>query len=82
MKHAKLTILLGILMSIPVVGFLFAASQEQWEIIIPKSAEGVKVRMAAFHNENFGVWGGAGEEGAQHYTLDGGKTWTKASTNG
>lgn len=38
--------------------------------------------MAAFHNENFGVWGGAGDEGAQHYTLDGGRTWTAAKTGG
>ena len=82
MKYAKLTILLGVLLSTLVVGFLFAASQEQWEIVIPTSIEGVKVRMAAFHNENFGVWGGAGDEGAQHYTLDGGKTWTKASAMG
>ncbi len=82
MKYAKFTILLGVLLSTLVVGFLFAASQDQWEILIPSSIEGVKVRMAAFHDANFGVWGGAGDEGAQHYTVDGGKTWTKASTEG
>jgi hypothetical protein len=82
MKYAKLIVLSGVLMLPLVAGFLFAASQEQWEIVIPKSIEGVKVRMAGFHNENFGVWGGAGDEGAQHYTLDGGKTWTKAKTEG
>ncbi len=82
MKYAKLAILLGVLMSTLVVGSLFAVAQDKWEIVIPKSIEGVKVRMAAFHNQNFGVWGGAGEEGAQHYTVDGGKTWTKADTGG
>ncbi|MGD9161823.1 MAG: YCF48-related protein [Desulfobacteraceae bacterium] len=82
MKYAKLTILSGVLVSILVAGVVFAAAQEQWEVLIPRAINGVKVRMAAFHNENFGVWGGAGDEGAQHYTLDGGKTWTMAKTGG
>ena len=82
MKYAKLTILSGLLMSILVFGVLSAGAQEQWEVLIPKAIDGVKVRMAAFHNEKFGVWGGAGDEGAQHYTLDGGKTWTAAKTGG
>ena len=72
----------GVLLSILVFSAAFAAAQGQWEVVIPKSIEGVKVRMAAFHNEKFGVWGGAGDEGAQHYTNDGGKTWTKADTGG
>jgi hypothetical protein len=82
MKHIKLTLLFCALMSTLFVGYLLAASQEQWEIVIPKTADGVKVRMAGFINENSGVWGGAGDEGMQHYTSDGGKTWTKASTHG
>jgi photosystem II stability/assembly factor-like uncharacterized protein len=82
MKYVRLTVLSGVWISTLVAGFLLAAPQQQWEILIPKSIEGVKVRMAAFHNENFGVWGGAGDEGAQHYTLDGGKTWTMAKTGG
>jgi photosystem II stability/assembly factor-like uncharacterized protein len=82
MKYARLTILSVVLMSILFVGVNFATAHEEWEILIPRAIDGVKVRMAAFHNENFGVWGGAGDEGAQHYTLDGGKTWTKAKTGG
>ncbi len=82
MRYARLTVLSGVLVSILVVGALFAAAQGQWEVVIPKSIDGVKVRMAAFHNANFGVWGGAGDEGAQHYSNDGGKTWTKADTGG
>ena len=82
MKYAKLGIMSGVLMSILFIGVIYAAAQEKWGVLIPKTIEGVKVRMAAFQNENFGVWGGAGDEGAQHYTLDGGKTWTKAETGG
>lgn len=82
MKYNKLKILTGVLISILFIGVGLAAAQEKWEVVIPSAIEGVKVRMAAFHNENFGVWGGAGDEGAQHYTLDGGKTWTMAKTGG
>ncbi len=82
MKYAKLTVLLGVLMSVLIVGAVLAVAQGQWEVAIPKAINGVKVRMAAFHNETFGVWGGAGDEGAQHYTTDGGKTWTAAKTGG
>ena len=60
MKNARLTVLSGVLMSILVFGAAFAAAQGQWDVVIPKSIDGVKVRMAAFHNEKFGVWGGAG----------------------
>ena len=82
MKYAKLTIFSSVLMSILFFGVILASAQEKWEVVIPKTIEGVKVRMAAFNNENFGVWGGAGDDGAQHYTLDGGKTWTMAKTGG
>jgi hypothetical protein len=82
MKHIRKIIIPGILMSILFAGVVLADAQEKWEVVIPKTIDGVKVRMAGFHNEKFGVWGGAGDEGAQHYTLDGGKTWTKAETGG
>jgi photosystem II stability/assembly factor-like uncharacterized protein len=82
MKHVKSAILSGILISILFIGVNMASAQGQWEVVIPKAIEGIKVRMAAFHDENFGVWGGAGDDGAQHYTLDGGKTWTMAKTGG
>lgn len=82
MRYIKSAILSGVLTAILVIGVGSAAAGEQWEVLIPRDIEGVKVRMAAFHNENFGVWGGAGDDGAQHYTLDGGKTWTMAKTGG
>ena len=81
MKHTRFAILLGVLVSTLVAGYVLAATQAQWTVVVPKSIEGAKVRMAAFLNENFGVWGGAGDEGMAHYTLDGGKTWTKADTS-
>jgi photosystem II stability/assembly factor-like uncharacterized protein len=82
MKYSRLTVMLSMLMAILIAGTVSAAAQGQWEVVIPKAIDKVKVRMAAFHNETFGVWGGAGDEGAQHYTTDGGKTWTAAQTGG
>ncbi len=82
MKIGKLTIFSGVLMLFLFVGAASSFAQDQWEVLIPKAIDGVKVRMAGFHNDKFGVWGGAGDEGAQHYTLDGGKTWTAAKTGG
>lgn len=82
MKYAKFTIFLSIFFSILIAFSVPAASQSGWKVVIPKSIEGSKVRMAAFLDKNFGVWGGAGDQGAPHYTLDGGKTWTKANTGG
>ncbi|NLA74467.1 MAG: hypothetical protein GX846_03155 [Deltaproteobacteria bacterium] len=82
MKHVKSAIITGVLMSILFIGASLATAQDTWEVVIPKAIEGIKVRMAAFHDENFGVWGGAGDDGAQHYTVDGGKTWVMAKTGG
>lgn len=82
MKHTKLSFFSGVLLLTLFAGVISAAAQDQWAVLIPRAIEGVKVRMAAFHNEKFGVWGGAGDDGAQHYTLDGGKTWTMAKTGG
>jgi hypothetical protein len=81
MKYAKFTILVSVLMLTLVAWCVPAATQAQWTVVLPKSIDGEKVRMAAFYDENFGVWGGAGDEGMAHYTLDGGKTWTKADTS-
>ena len=82
MKYAKSTVFSGVLILILFVCVISASAKGQWEVLIPKAIDGVKVRMAGFHNEKYGVWGGAGDEGAQHYTLDGGKTWTAAKTGG
>ena len=85
MKYARFTILLGVLVSILVAGWVPAAteeSQEQWKVILPKTNVGDKWRMAAFLDENFGLTGGAGDAGKARYTSDGGKTWTVADSSG
>jgi hypothetical protein len=79
MKYARFTILLGVLL---VAGYVLAASQAQWKVVVPKTMFGEKVRMAAFLDENFGITGGAGDVGKAHHTSDGGKTWTTADSSG
>ena len=82
MKYTRLTILLGVLVSTLVVGCMLASAQSKWEIIIPQSNFGDKLRATAFHNENFGVTGGAGDAGKAAVSTDGGKTWTQAASSG
>jgi hypothetical protein len=82
MKYARATILLGVLVSILVAGYVLAATQPQWKVVIPKTNVGDKWRMAAFLNENFGLTGGAGDAGKARYTSDGGKTWAVADSSG
>jgi hypothetical protein len=82
MKYVRATILLGVLVSILVVGCVLAAAQPQWKVVIPKTNVGDKWRMAAFLNENFGLTGGAGDAGKARYTSDGGKTWAVADSSG
>jgi hypothetical protein len=83
MKCARFNILLGVLVSTLVAGYVVAATtQAQWKLAIPQTKAGEKMRMAAFHDENFGITGGAGDVGKAHYTLDGGKTWTMADSSG
>ncbi len=88
MKQVRLIVSLGVLMSILLAGLMLAATQKsekaqgQWKVVIPKTNVGDKVRMAGFLNETFGLWGGAGDVGKAHYTLDGGKTWTVADSSG
>jgi hypothetical protein len=82
MKYARLTILLGVLVSILVVGSVYAAAQAKWEVVIPQKNVGDKFRVAAFHNANFGLAGGAGDVGKAHYTTDGSRTWATADTSG
>jgi len=88
MKYARCAILLGVLVSILVAGWVLAAtqasekSQAQWKVVMPKTNVGEKWRMAAFLNESFGITGGAGDVGKARYTSDGGKTWTVADSSG
>ena len=82
MRHTRLTILLGVLVSTLVVGCMLASAQSKWEIVIPQSNFGEKLRATAFHDENFGVTGGAGDAGKASVSTDGGKTWTQASSSG
>lgn len=82
MKYARFTISLGVLVSILVFGCVFAAAQASWDVVVPKTLFNEKLRIAAFHNENFGVTGGAGDIGKARVTTDGGKTWAQADSSG
>ncbi len=82
MKPARFTILLGVLVSILVAGYVFAASQARWKVVVPQTLFAEKLRIAAFLDENFGVTGGAGDIGKARYTSDGGKTWSQADSSG
>ena len=82
MKYTRLTVLLGVLVSALVAGYVLAAAQGQWEVVVPQTNFGEKLRVAAFLNENFGITGGAGDVGKAHYTPDGGKNWTTADSSG
>ncbi|MEJ2111058.1 MAG: hypothetical protein P8Z37_14340 [Acidobacteriota bacterium] len=86
MKYTRLTILSGVLASTLVVGCMLASAQSKWEVVIPQSNFGAnlgaKLRATAFHDENFGVTGGAGDAGKAAVSTDGGKTWTQAASSG
>jgi len=80
MKYARFIVLFGVLVSIMVVGCVFAAAQ--WEVVDPQPKLGEKWRMAAFLNEKTGFAGGAGDIGKARGTDDGGQTWTVADSSG
>lgn len=82
MRYAKFTILSGVLVSILVLGCVFAAAQADWEVVVRQTRFEDKLRFAAFLNDNFGLTGGAGDIGKARYTSDGGKTWAQADTSG
>jgi hypothetical protein len=82
MRYARFHILLSIMVLTLVAGCVLAAAQAQWEVVLPNTNVGDKLRVAAFLDENFGITGGAGDVGKAHYTLDGGKTWTLADSSG
>ena len=82
MKYARSTILLGVLASTLVIGCVFAAAQAKWEVVVPQTLFGEKLRIAAFLDESFGFTGGAGDVGKASYTTDGGKTWAQADSSG
>jgi photosystem II stability/assembly factor-like uncharacterized protein len=52
-----------------------------WELVVQTTVT-QPTRMAAFLNESFGITGGFSGAGKSHFTLDGGKTWTKAESSG
>ena len=82
MKHTRFAILLGVLVFTLFVGCVLASAQSKWDVIIPQSNFGEKLRATAFHNENFGVTGGAGDAGKASVSTDGGKTWAQAASSG
>ena len=82
MKHARFSFLLGFLVSVLFVVNAFAASQAQWKVVIPQKLFAEKLRIAAFHNADFGFIGGAGDIGKAKFTTDGGKSWIQAESSG
>ena len=82
MRYARFVILLGVLLLIPATVCALAATQAQWNVVVPKSNFGDKLRVAAFLDENFGITGGAGDVGKAHLTSDGGKNWATAGSSG
>ncbi len=82
MKYARFTILLGVLVSTLVAGYVLAANQAQWKVVIPQKLFAEKLRMAAFLDETFGITGGAGDIGKASYSSDGGQTWTTSDSSG
>jgi hypothetical protein len=82
MKHIKFTILSGLLLAVLVAGYVSAASQAQWKVVVPQTVFAEKLRIAAFLNENFGLTGGAGDIGKADHTVDGGKSWFTADSSG
>lgn len=82
MKSARFTILLGLLVPTLVAGYVLAATQAKWKVVVSQTLFAEKLRIAAFFDENFGITGGAGDIGKADYTLDGGKTWTTADSSG
>ena len=86
MRHTRLVILFGVLVFALIVGSMPASAQSKWEIIIPQSnfgeKLGAKLRATAFHDEKFGVTGGAGDAGKASFTTDGGKNWAQADSSG
>lgn len=82
MKYFRLSILLGIVVSALVAGYVLAAAQAQWEVVIPQTNFGDKLRIAAFIDKSIGFTGGAGDPGKAHYTSDGGKNWATADSSG
>jgi hypothetical protein len=82
MKYARFTILLGVLVSILVIGCIFSSAQAKWEVVVPQTLFAEKLRVAAFLNDGFGFTGGAGDVGKASFTSDGGKTWAQADSSG
>ena len=82
MKYARFAILFGVLVSILAAGSVLAIAQSHWKVVVPQTNFGEKLRVAAFHDGNFGITGGAGDVGKAHYTTDGGKTWALADSSG
>jgi hypothetical protein len=82
MKYARFAILAGMLVSVLIAGWVLAAPQAEWSVVLPQTNVGDKWRMAAFHDGNFGFTGGAGDVGKARYTSDTGKTWATADSSG
>ena len=67
------------MLSALVAGHALAATEAQWQEVVPQTLFAEKLRIAAFLNEDLGITGGAGDIGKASATSDGGKTWSYRS---
>ncbi len=87
MKHSRVIFFLMVLMLVLTVGSGCSTKQAElkqaeWKVVVPQKLFAEKLRIAAFHNEDFGFNGGAGDIGKARFTLDGGKSWIQADSSG
>ena len=82
MKPIRSIFFLVVLLFALSAGSVFSTAQAQWKEVIPQQLFADKLRIAAFHNENFGFNGGAGDMGKARFTSDAGKSWIQAESSG
>jgi len=61
-------------------GCTAAAPAPEWRIVHQGPIE-QPLRLAAFHNRDFGITGGPADAGKAHATTDGGETWIMADSS-
>ena len=82
MKPERFIFFSGVLLFTLIAGSMFSAARAEWKEVIPQQLFAEKLRIAAFHSENFGFNGGAGDIGKARFTSDAGKSWIQAESSG
>jgi hypothetical protein len=82
MKHNGYIFFFSIFLLTLVTWSVCVAAPPQWKEVVPQKLFAEKLRIAAFHNEKFGLNGGAGDIGKARFTTDGGKSWVQADSSG